>query len=112
MEQLAQAVTESTDAGVQLNMDCQEVMAKIKLATESVTMALVEGGSQRHAGKEGTSKGVEEEAKNMYADSVRGHPLKLIPIMKSNTPAPAFYIPPHCRRIQEESRYIQVTRTT
>ena len=57
MEQLAQAVTESTDVGIQLNMDFQEVMAKIKLATESATMALVEGGSQRHAGKEGTVRG-------------------------------------------------------
>ena len=39
---------------------------------------------------------------------VRGHPLKLIPITKSDVPAPAsapaFYIPPHHRRIQEESR--------
>ena len=34
---------------------------------------------------------------------VRGHPLKLIPITKSDAPAPAFYIPPHHRRIQEES---------
>ena len=34
---------------------------------------------------------------------VRGHPSKLIPIMKSDNPAPAFYIPPHCRRVQEES---------
>ena len=40
-------------------------------------------------------------------DIVRGHPLKLIPITKSDDPAPAsaptFYIPPHHRRIQEES---------
>ena len=35
---------------------------------------------------------------------VRGHPLKLIPIMKSDAPAPTFYIPPHHRRIQEESQ--------
>ena len=35
---------------------------------------------------------------------VRGHPLKLIPITKSDTLAPAFYIPPHRRQIQEESR--------
>ena len=39
---------------------------------------------------------------------VRGHPLKLIPITKSNDPgpasAPAFYIPPHHRQIQEESQ--------
>ena len=40
--------------------------------------------------------------------SVRGHPLKLIPITKSNDPAPGptptFYIPPHHRQIQEESQ--------
>ena len=39
--------------------------------------------------------------------SVRGHPSKLIPITKSNDPAPAstptFYIPPHRRQVQEES---------
>ena len=35
---------------------------------------------------------------------VRGHPLKLIPITKSDNPTPAFYIPPHCRQIQEESQ--------
>ena len=35
---------------------------------------------------------------------VRGHPLKLIPSTKSDTSAPAFYIPPHHRRIQEESQ--------
>ena len=34
---------------------------------------------------------------------VMGHPLKLIPIMKSDDPAPTFYIPPHHRQIQEES---------
>ena len=32
-----------------------------------------------------------------HTETVRGHPLKLIPITKSNNPAPAFYIPPHCR---------------
>ena len=36
--------------------------------------------------------------------TVRGHPLKLIPITKSDAPAPTFYIPPHRRQIQEESR--------
>ena len=39
---------------------------------------------------------------------VRGHSLKLIPITKSDAPAPAsaptFYIPPHHRQIQEESQ--------
>ena len=39
---------------------------------------------------------------------VRGHPLKLIPITKSDIPTPAstpsFYIPPHHRQIQEESQ--------
>ena len=35
---------------------------------------------------------------------VRGHPLKLIPITKSDAPTPTFYIPPHHRQIQEESR--------
>ena len=34
----------------------------------------------------------------------QGTPLKLIPITKSDAPAPAFYIPPHHRRIQEESQ--------
>ena len=38
---------------------------------------------------------------------VRGHPSKLLPITKSNNPtpipAPAFYIPPHHRQIQEGS---------
>ena len=43
-----------------------------------------------------------------WGAGVRGHPLKFIPIMKSDDPtpasAPAFYIPPHHRQIQEESR--------
>ena len=41
--------------------------------------------------------------KPYFKVSVRGHPSKLIPIMKSDDPAPTFYIPPHHRWVQEES---------
>ena len=71
-EQLVQAATESTDAGTQLIMDCQEVMTKIIGAAGSVASADVEGGSQRNAEQEGIREGAEEEGMtNTYADRVK-----------------------------------------